>query len=145
AKIEHANTIRVYDYGQTDDGQLYLAMEFLAGRTLTQALAESGAMPLERIARIGAQVARALAAAHTEGIVHRDLKPDNVMLLDQYEKDSVKVLDFGIARFLDDARTQLTADGALIGTPAYMSPEQAKGTAIDHRSDLYSLGVMLYQ
>src|SRR5207247_1161179 len=131
----HANTIRVYDYGQTDDGQLYLAMEFLPGRTLSAALAEGAAMPLDRIVRIGSQVARALAAAHKDGIVHRDLKPDNVMLLDQYEQDTVKVLDFGIARFLDDSRTQLTVEGSVIGTPAYMSPEQAKGTGIDHRSD----------
>jgi tetratricopeptide (TPR) repeat protein/predicted Ser/Thr protein kinase len=148
SKIEHPNTIRVFDYGVAEDGQLFLAMEFLDGRPLSKLLSEHGALPLDRIVHIAAQVTRALAAAHQDGITHRDLKPDNIMLVDRYgEQDVVKVLDFGIARFVDadQARTQVTRDGAVIGTPAYMSPEQALGHAVDHRADFYSLGVMLYQ
>ncbi len=147
AKIEHPNTIRVYDYGQTEDERLFLAMEFLHGKTLSDSLADGEPLALERLVHIGSQIGKALAAAHSDGVVHRDLKPDNVMLLDRYgERDFVKVLDFGIARFLDDgAKTQLTADGAVVGTPAYMSPEQATGSAIDHRTDIYSFGVMLFE
>src|SRR5437764_8878650 len=102
AKIEHANTIRVFDFGADDSGQLFLAMEYLEGRPLSRVLDDAGALPLARIVRIGAQVVRALGAAHAEGIAHRDLKPDNIMLLDRYgDTDVVKVLDFGIARFVD--------------------------------------------
>src|SRR5215468_2923404 len=145
ARIEHANTIRVYDFGETQ-GQLFLTMELLRGRTLTQALAESGRFDLGRIVRIATQVTRALQAAHSEGVVHRDLKPDNVMLLDQYgEHDVVKVLDFGIAKSLDEHEPGMTTAGAIIGTPAYMSAEQAMGRPVDQRSDLYSLGIMLYE
>ena len=145
ARIEHANTIRVYDFGETQ-GQLFLTMELLRGRTLTQVLAESGRLDLGRIVRIATQVTRALQAAHSEGVVHRDLKPDNVMLLDQYgEQDVVKVLDFGIAKSLDEQEPGMTTAGAIIGTPAYMSAEQAMGRPVDQRSDLYSLGIMLYE
>src|SRR5437868_75642 len=144
AKVEHPNTIRVYDFGDTD-GKLFLAMEFLAGQPLRKVL-DAGRLELARVLHIAAQIARALGAAHSEGIVHRDLKPDTVMLLDRYgERDFVKVLDFGIARSLDENRTQMTAAGAIIGTPAYMSPEQGMGVPVDTRSDLYSLGIMLYE
>lgn len=150
SKVEHACTIRVYDFGRAEDGRLFLAMELLDGRTLHAALRECGAFDISRLLRIGDQVARALGAAHSEGIIHRDLKPENIMLLDRYgEKDVVKVLDFGIARFAaameDDDTPQLTKTGALIGTPLFMSPEQAMGRPVDHRSDIYSLGVLLYQ
>jgi serine/threonine-protein kinase len=144
AKIEHPNTIRVYDFGETE-GRLFLSMELLRGHTLTQALA-SGPLDLGRLVRIATQVCRALQAAHSEGVVHRDLKPDNVMLLEQYgERDVVKVLDFGIAKSLDQEETGMTTAGAVVGTPAYMSAEQAMGQAVDQRSDLYSLGIMLYE
>jgi Flp pilus assembly protein TadD len=104
-------------------------------------------MPLARIVHIATQILRALAAAHGEGVVHRDLKPDNVMLLEQYgEKDVVKVLDFGIAKSLEDTdQPQMTAAGAVIGTPVYMSAEQAMGQKVDTRADIYSLGVMLFE
>ncbi len=148
ARIEHPNTIRVYDFGHTDDGELFLAMELLDGDTLTGALKKAGPMPAQRVAAIGAQIAEALNAAHSEGIVHRDLKPDNVILMDRYGRaDQVKVLDFGIARFSEkspDAES-LTATGMIMGTPSYMSPEQVTGKNIDHRSDLYALGIVLFR
>ncbi|HEX6241706.1 MAG TPA: serine/threonine-protein kinase, partial [Polyangiales bacterium] len=146
ARIEHANTVRVYDFG-TWQGQLYLAMELLRGKTLRDELATAGRFPLARIVHIARQVLRALAAAHSEGIVHRDLKPENIMLLDQYgERDLVKVLDFGIAKSFDEPEeVRMTGAGAIIGTPAYMSPEQAMGQRVDPRSDLYSLGIMLFE
>jgi Flp pilus assembly protein TadD len=144
ARIEHPNTIRVYDFGETD-GQLFLTMELLRGRTLTDVLAESR-LELPRIVRIATQICRALQAAHAEGVVHRDLKPDNVMLLEQYgERDVVKVLDFGIAKSLDQQEAGMTTVGGIVGTPIYMSAEQALGAPVDQRSDLYSLGIMLYE
>ncbi len=145
AAIEHPHTVRVYDFGQID-GQPFLAMEYLAGRSLRQELDRGGALPAERVASIGVQVAKALGAAHRVGVVHRDLKPDNIMLVDGYgERDFVKVLDFGIARSLDQSAGFRTSAGAIIGTPAYMSPEQASTVPLDARSDLYSLGVVLYE
>ncbi|MEZ4265403.1 MAG: protein kinase [Myxococcota bacterium] len=146
ARIRHPNTIQVYDYGQTEDGRLYLAMEFLEGKALAEVIRDEGPLAFERVVHIGTQVARALHAAQSEGIVHRDLKPDNIMLIDRYgERDQLQVLDFGIAHFLDNSHTQLTTDGAIIGTPAYMAPEQAKGVGVDARTDLYALGVVLYE
>ena len=151
ARVEHQNTIRVYDFGETDDGQLFLAMELLDGRTLHSVLHTEGAFETGRALHVAAQIARALGAAHHEGIVHRDLKPENIMLLDRYgERDFVKVLDFGIARFAQgaepaDGEPQITKAGTLIGTPLYMSPEQALGRELDGRSDLYSLGILLFQ
>jgi serine/threonine-protein kinase len=144
AQIEHPNTIRVYDFGD-DGGQLYLAMEFLAGVSLRQVIDSKQPLEVTRLVRIGKQVANALGAIHGHGVVHRDLKPDNVMLLDSFgERDFVKVLDFGIAKVLDE-QIRLTATGKPIGTPTYMAPEQAMGLAVDPRTDLYALGVMLYQ
>ncbi len=145
ARIEHPNTIRVYDFGEAE-GQLFLTMELLRGHTLAAVLAQSRRLELPRIVRIATQVCRALQAAHSEGVVHRDLKPDNVMLLEQYgEHDVVKVLDFGVAKSLDQQEAGMTTAGAVIGTPAYMSAEQAMGAPVDQRSDLYSLGIMLYE
>jgi serine/threonine protein kinase len=144
AQIEHPNTIRVYDFGD-DNGQLYLVMEFLAGVSLRQVIDRKKQMEAARLVRIGKQVANALGAIHGHGVVHRDLKPDNVMLLDSYgERDFVKVLDFGIAKVLDE-QIALTLKGQPIGTPTYMAPEQAMGKPVEPRTDLYALGVMMYQ
>ncbi len=148
SRVEHPNTVQVFDYGQTEDGQLFLVMELLQGRTLAQVLQAEIRLPPPRLVPVAAQIVRALGAAHAQGIVHRDLKPENVMLVDRFgERDFVKVLDFGIAHFLagEAAAARMTADGALIGTPAYMSPEQARGEVVGPKSDLYSLGVLLYQ
>lgn len=145
ARVEHPNTVRLYDSGAAGRG-LYLAMEYLPGRTLREVLDADGRFPPARAIRIAIQVARALTAAHRQRIVHRDLKPENIMLLDQFgEPDFVKVLDFGIARFLDAQTAPLTSTGAVIGTPAYMSPEQAQGRLVDETTDLYALGVILYE
>jgi len=144
ARVEHPNTVRLYDVGH-DRGRLYLAMELLAGPTLRTVLERTGRLDVVRLIRVARQVAHALGAIHAHGIVHRDLKPDNVILLDSFgERDFVKVLDFGIAKVLDE-QLRLTATGKRIGTPTYMAPEQAMGLAVDPRTDLYALGVMLYQ
>jgi serine/threonine protein kinase/Flp pilus assembly protein TadD len=144
AKVEHPNTIRVYDFGEAE-GQLYLTMEYLAGSSLRQVIDAAGRLEIKRIVRIGKQVANALGAVHERGLVHRDLKPENVMLIESYgETDFVKVLDFGIAKSLDED-VHLTGQGRPIGTPAYMSPEQAMGLPVDARTDLYALGVLLYR
>jgi serine/threonine protein kinase len=144
ARVEHPNTVRVYDFGN-DHGTLYLAMEFLAGPSLREVIERPARLGVERLVRIARQIAHALGAIHAHGIVHRDLKPDNVILLDSFgERDFVKVLDFGIAKVLEE-QLRLTATGKPIGTPTYMAPEQAMGLAVDPRTDLYTLGVMLYQ
>jgi serine/threonine-protein kinase len=146
AAIEHPHTVRLYDFGDIE-GQPFLTTEFLQGRTLRAELTKVGAFGQARLATIGIQIAKALRAAHEHAVVHRDLKPDNVMLLDSYgEHDYVKVLDFGIARSLGGRTTDLqTRAGMLLGTPAYMSPEQCDGRPVDARSDLYSLGIVLYE
>jgi serine/threonine-protein kinase len=143
-RIDHQHVIEVLEFGQTDDGRPFFAMEFLEGRTLSDLIAREAPLPVTRVAAIGVQVGQALAAAHREGIVHRDLKPDNVMLIDREgEPDFVKVVDFGVAKM--NQATSNTAVGALIGTPLYMSPEQARGQPVDQRADIYSLGLMLHE
>jgi serine/threonine-protein kinase len=150
AQLEHPNTIKVYDFGATADGTLYIAMEFVAGKSLSQLLEESKTLPPERVLRIVRQIAGSLEEAHQQGVIHRDLKPDNVVLTQRAgEKDVVKLLDFGIAartESADAAREQkLTQQGMVLGTPPYMSPEQFTGKPLDARSDIYSLGVMTYE
>jgi tRNA A-37 threonylcarbamoyl transferase component Bud32 len=149
AQLEHPNTIRVYDFGATADGTLYIAMEFVAGKALTAAI-EEGPMDPARVVKIVRQIAGSLDEAHAQGVIHRDLKPDNVVLTQRAgEKDVVKLLDFGIAARTESADAQreqkLTQQGMVLGTPPYMSPEQFTGKALDARSDIYSLGVMVYE
>jgi eukaryotic-like serine/threonine-protein kinase len=150
AQLEHPNTIKVYDFGTTKDGSLYIAMEFVAGKSLADILLKEGALSSERTVHIMRQICGALDEAHKQGIIHRDLKPDNIILTNRAgETDFVKVLDFGIAARTESADAQkeqkLTQQGMVLGTPPYMSPEQFTGKPLDARSDVYSLGVMAYE
>ncbi|HXK20793.1 MAG TPA: serine/threonine-protein kinase [Polyangiaceae bacterium] len=149
AQLEHPNTIKFYDFGATADGTLYIAMEFVAGKSLADVV-QLGPMQPDRVIKIMRQVCGALDEAHMQGIIHRDLKPENIVLADRAgEKDFVKVLDFGIAARTESADAQkeakLTQQGMVLGTPPYMSPEQFTGKALDARSDIYSLAVMSYE
>ncbi|AUX28592.1 MULTISPECIES: serine/threonine-protein kinase [Sorangium] len=149
SELEHPNTIKVYDFGQTNTGELYIAMELLTGQSLETALERGGALAPERVDRILAQVCGSLQEAHEKGIVHRDLKPANIFLTRRAgEEDYVKVLDFGIAKRDErsaKAEQKLTQQGTVLGTPPYMSPEQFTGKELDARSDIYSLGVLAYE
>ncbi len=148
--LAHPNTVRVFDFGQTDDGLLYLAMELLEGERITERLTREGSLDVLEALRFTQQILRSLAEAHRKALVHRDLKPDNIFLavVDGQAAPVVKVLDFGIAKIvapdrrLDQFETQA---GTVFGTPRYMSPEQAQGAPLDGRSDLYSVGTLLYQ
>jgi serine/threonine protein kinase len=148
SRINHPNVCAIYDFGETPDGLIYLAMEFIEGEPLTDLLEREGALPLARAADIFRQTADALQAAHDLGIVHRDLKPDNIMLSRKKGGgDTVKVVDFGIAKAVggDDAGQKVTKTGLVIGTPEFMSPEQLSGDTLDGRSDLYSLALVFYR
>ncbi len=142
SRLQHPTIVSVFDFGQAEDGVLYIVMELLRGRPLVAELVHGQPLALARTVRIGAQICEALDAAHREGIVHRDLKPPNVMLL---EGDRVKVLDFGLAKSFTAEDTGITGTDALLGTPQYMPPEQILGKEVDHRADLYALGCLLYQ
>ena len=148
AQLTHQNTVSLYDYGTTEDGTLYIAMEFVRGRALAEAIA-SGALPLARTLHIIDQMCHSLEEAHNLGIIHRDLKPDNVILSQRAaESDFVKVLDFGIAVRLSigtNHETKLTQQGMILGTPPYMSPEQFTGARVTRQSDIYSLGIIAYE
>jgi eukaryotic-like serine/threonine-protein kinase len=146
AKLKHPNTVTVFDYGQTEDGIYYLAMELLEGRTLRQALASDGPFEETRAVRVARQIGRSVREAHALGIVHRDLKPANVMLVEQGEAgDFVKVLDFGLAKPTGPEGEDLTASGQFVGTPKYMAPEQIEGRPVGPTADIYALGVVLYE
>jgi serine/threonine-protein kinase len=149
SRISHPNALSVTDFGEDENGIVFLVMEFLSGRTLKQVIRDDGPLPLPRVVEIVRQVGDALHAAHQQGVVHRDLKSDNIMLVDTMAADHAKVLDFGIAKINepDGARDAgLTAPNLVIGTPQYMSPEQCSQEGeIDARSDIYSLGVILYE
>jgi len=147
SQLTHPNTITVFDYGESEFGNFYIAMEFLEGEPLSDRVRREGSLDPDAAFNIVTQVARSLSEAHRKGIIHRDLKPENVFL-GNVEKDLVKVLDFGIAKILQqekDDGTKLTRMGFVCGTPEYMSPEQARGEELDGRSDIYALGVLLYE
>jgi tRNA A-37 threonylcarbamoyl transferase component Bud32 len=150
SRLTHPNTVSVFDFGEADDGTLYMAMEYVPGRDLAMLLEEEGAVPERRAVAITAQVLRSLAEAHEAGVVHRDVKPANVMVQRTREGlDFVKVVDFGIAKMAEAARGKpkqaTTGRADIVGTPHYMSPEQVRGEALDGRSDLYSVGAMLFE
>ncbi|MBX3189502.1 MAG: serine/threonine protein kinase [Labilithrix sp.] len=152
SKLEHLNVTRVIDFGQEKDGLLYLVMELLMGQSLEAILASEGKLRPRKALELAMQVCSALAFAHDEGIFHRDIKPENIVLIPHRDDDGnpydlVKVCDFGLAKLRDPDPDQgeLTLGGMLCGSPAYMSPEQARGESLDARTDLYSLGVTLFE
>ena len=156
--IGHEHIVDINDFGVLEDGRPYLVMEFLQGQSLETLLQKQGSLPWSRVCRIGEQIARGLQAVHEKGIMHRDLKPGNIFLLDRAKRDFVKILDFGIAKVMAGTRETLsdggkplvanmrqTTQGTVLGTPEYLSPEQAAGEAIDARVDIYALGCILYE
>ncbi|MBL0216563.1 MAG: protein kinase [Myxococcales bacterium] len=145
SRLTHPNAVGVLDFGQTEDGVFYLVMELVSGRTLDDVIKAEHVFKPERVVRIGIQICDALEGAHELSIIHRDLKPSNIMLMAS-GRDLVKVLDFGLAKSTspDQTSTTMTGAGAVVGTPAFMPPELATGEPCDARSDLYSLGVILY-
>ena len=149
ATLEHPNTVQVFDFGTTEDGVLFIIMEFVSGRAIADVLEKDGPMKADRAEKILGQICGSLAEAHEKGIIHRDLKPDNIILTERAgQKDFVKVLDFGIAKRSgeeDRNEAKLTQQGMVLGTPPYMSPEQFTGQPLDARSDIYSLAVMAYE
>ncbi len=148
SRVSHPNVVVVHDMGQDGDGTLYLVMELVTGRTLAELLRDDPQMPAERIRDISLQVCDALEAAHGKGVIHRDLKPSNILVSTSASgRDTVKVLDFGLAKSLagDDTAGDITSTGVIMGTPLYVSPEMITGDEVDGRSDLYSLGCLLYE
>jgi serine/threonine protein kinase len=152
-KLQHPNAVRVDDIDEAEDGRPFIVMEFIEGKSLKQIIREEGPLPWQRVCTIIKQAGAALEAAHKLGMVHRDIKPENISLVESPEGETVKVLDFGIAK-VKEARMgegqglTLTGTGVVIGTPQYMSPEQAmgkRGDELDGRADLYSLGIVMYQ
>ncbi len=139
AGLNHQNVVSVHDFGQ-DGGSYFIVMEYVEGPTLGDLIRRQGPMEPAEAVRIAVAVAGALAVAHAQGVIHRDVKPANVLLAG----DAVKVADFGIAR-ATEAQQGLTRPGMVLGTVRYLSPEQARGAALDHRTDIYSLGVVLYE
>jgi serine/threonine-protein kinase len=146
AKLAHPNIVTVHDLGQTEDGTLYIIMELVDGRSLKEIIQAGGPWAPARALRFLRGVASALSLAHRSGIVHRDLKPQNIMVFQDSEgNETPKLLDFGIAKTLEPDSPALTSTGMVLGTPHYMSAEQAKGLPADQRSDIYALGVILYE
>ncbi|MBI5499664.1 MAG: protein kinase [Deltaproteobacteria bacterium] len=148
ARIDHPNVCQVLDCGVGQDGAFFIAMELLAGASLDRRIAEAAPLPLAEIADVGLQLCAALGRAHELGIVHRDLKPENVMLVPRRDGPGAvaKIMDFGIAKVAQEGGgNKLTQAGMVFGTPAYMAPEQAAGTTVDARADLYALGVILFE
>jgi serine/threonine protein kinase len=145
AEIRSPNVVQVFDYGKTDDDQLYIVMEMLEGYSLTKWVKTKGAFSVSMLASVVVQSCKALAKAHERGIFHRDIKPANVFLIDSGGDVFVKLLDFGVAKFSGEEAINMTAAGNMVGTPAFMSPEQLfHGREVDHRGDLWSLAVVAY-
>jgi eukaryotic-like serine/threonine-protein kinase len=148
SRLSHPNICQIYDFGETTDGVIYLAMEFIEGCSLSDLIDREGALPPARAASILKQSAEALQVAHDQTIVHRDIKPDNIMIVTAKDgSDVAKVVDFGIAKAVagDETGQKVTKTGLVVGTPEYMSPEQLSGDKLDGRSDIYSLGLVLYK
>jgi serine/threonine protein kinase len=149
SNIVHTNVVTIYNFGITPEGQPYLVMDYLEGISLQELILEHGHLAIERAVNIFSQMANALGLAHEKGVVHRDLKPSNIILIEQGDrKDIVQIVDFGIAKLLPQEGAEamaLTQTGEVFGSPLYMSPEQAKGEKLDSRSDIYSMGCLMYE
>src|SRR5690349_20570010 len=146
SRLQHPNTIRMFDFGQSSEGRLFMTMEFLDGMVLRQALATQSPFASNRVIKILIQCCASLAEAHAIGIIHRDIKPDNVFLLNMAgSPDFVKLLDFSVAKLLQENDRMRTQAGVVFGTAQYMSPEQGRGLPLDARSDIYALGILAYE
>jgi serine/threonine-protein kinase len=144
ASIDHPGVVNVQDFGYTPDGRPYIVSDFLDGRELGAVLDEGGLLPIPMVTSIARQLCRAIEAAHQRGVVHRDLKPANVFLVGPVGDPSVRVLDFGLSRIAELAESSVTKSGMVMGTPSFMSPEQARGERVDHRTDIYGIGAIMY-
>ena len=147
SRIGHENVIDITDFGQSPEGYVFIAMEYLSGQDLGQLLKSAGSLPWARAQPIIVQIVKALRAAHERGIIHRDMKPENIFIIPRDDgREFVKVLDFGIAKVmgLDEDVPRLTCTGMIFGTPEYMSPEQAQGQPVDHRVDIYAVGCIMF-
>jgi serine/threonine protein kinase len=146
ASLNHRNIVTIYDSGQSDDGRLFIAMEYLDGYKLSDVLEKAGHLDIKRIVRLGLQMAEGLAAAHRLNVIHRDIKPDNIMVVGTNGSEEIKIMDFGIARPQDSSETMnVTRAGYIVGTPAYMAPEQIEEGEVSRKTDLYSFGIVLYE
>jgi serine/threonine protein kinase len=146
ASLNHRNIVTVYDFDQGDDESLFIAMEYLDGEKLSDVIQRDGPLDMGRAVRLCLQFAEGLEAAHRAGVIHRDIKPDNIMVVGEEGAETIKLMDFGIARLRDVATTsRLTRPDVIMGTPAYMAPEQAEGKEISERTDIYALGIVFYE
>ena len=146
ASLNHRHIVTVYDFDQGDDETLFIAMEYLDGGKLSDVIRRDGPLSIGRAARLGLQIAEGLEAAHRAGVIHRDIKPDNIMVVGEERVETIKLMDFGIARLRDaGAASRLTRADVIMGTPAYMAPEQAEGAEVSEQTDIYALGIVLYE
>lgn len=148
AALIHPNIVQVYDFGQTDEGQLFMAMELVGGKTLADVIREEAPLDPTRVVHIGSQIFDALAEAHEHGVIHRDLKPENIFVSETgRRRDVVKIVDFGVAKIVNEPKTEsmVTARGAILGSPKYMAPEQARGKGVTGHADLYAVGGIMYE
>jgi tRNA A-37 threonylcarbamoyl transferase component Bud32/isoprenylcysteine carboxyl methyltransferase (ICMT) family protein YpbQ len=144
--LNHPNLLGVYDFGMSGDGQAYIVMDYLEGESLAEIIQREKQIGLVRALPIFLDICKGLAYAHEQGVLHRDIKPSNVMLVKGPNgKDLAKIVDFGLAKVFDENAMKLTQTGEIFGSPLYMSPEQCRGLQLDHRSDLYSMGVLMYE
>ncbi|MHB8877962.1 MAG: serine/threonine-protein kinase [Myxococcaceae bacterium] len=145
ARVQHPHAVHIYDFGQEPDGAFFIVMEFVEGKSLKAFLEERGRLPAASAIEIALQVCDALEHAHSQGVVHRDLKPENIMVTERMRGLHATVLDFGISRLVAEDETRLTAAGSTLGSPRYMAPEQATGTEVSHRADIYSLALIAFE
>jgi serine/threonine-protein kinase len=143
ASLSHRHVTTVFDFDQGDDGCLFIVMEYLEGRSLSEMIRREGALPVALAIRLGVQIAEGLEAAHRKGVIHRDVKPQNIMVVGA--DSEVKLMDFGIARMRDSGATQFTRAGMMMGTPEYMAPEQIEGREVSEKTDIYAFGIVLYE